>query len=135
MKCYRENEGGFSYQPWQGATQSMTGVAVLNLYLLTGSDRPEVTAAARFLRERPIDDGTRFTYYGTYYATQAAFQAGDQTWDAVWTNAQTRLLASQMPDGGWPQSRSGEEPGRTYATSMAVLTLSVPYRLLPIYQR
>ena len=27
------------------------------------------------------------------------------------------------------------EPGRIYRTTMAVLTLTVPYRLLPIYQR
>jgi hypothetical protein len=40
-----------------------------------------------------------------------------------------------MDDGGWPQSRNGEEPGRNYATSMALLTLAVPQNLLPIYQR
>jgi hypothetical protein len=135
MKCYREHEGGFAYQPGQGATEGMTGVAVLNLYLLAGSEKAEVQAAVKYLREHQIQDGTRFSCYGTYYATQAAFQAGGATWDAVWANSEKRLLASQMPDGGWPQSRSGEEPGRTYATTMAVLTLSVPYRLLPIYQR
>jgi hypothetical protein len=53
----------------------------------------------------------------------------------VWKTTQDQLLAVQMEDGGWPQSRQGEEPGRAYATSMAVLTLAVPYRLLPIYQR
>ena len=45
------------------------------------------------------------------------------------------LLPIQNPDGGWPQSTSSEEPGRVYATSMSLLTLTVPYRILPIYQR
>ena len=38
-------------------------------------------------------------------------------------------------DGGWPASPNGQEPGRVYATSMALLTLTVPYRLLPAYQK
>jgi hypothetical protein len=74
-------------------------------------------------------------YYSMYYSTQAAFQAGPPIWPVIWLVTQDRLLVTQMKDGGWPQSRSGEEPGRVYATAMSVLTLSVPYRLLPIYQR
>jgi hypothetical protein len=135
LRCYHKDKKGFGYQPWGEPTAGMTGVAVLNLYLLSGAERDEVKAGVALLREKLVKDDTRFSYYSTYYATQAAYQAGGETWQAVWANTQERLLASQMPDGGWPQSRSGEEPGRTYATSMAVLTLAVPYRLLPIYQR
>jgi hypothetical protein len=43
-------------------------------------------------------------------------------------------VKSQQPDGGWPPSASAaEEPGRTVATALSVLTLAVPYRLLPLY--
>jgi hypothetical protein len=135
LKCYNKLQRGFSYQPHQECTVSMTGVAVLNLYLLDAADAPEVAAGVRFLVEHPIARTTRFPYYSLYYATQAAFQAGEPAWPAVWGNAQDQLLSEQSPDGGWPQSRSGEEPGRIYATSLAVLTLSVPQRLLPTYQR
>jgi hypothetical protein len=139
LRCYRKEHRGFAYQPWGEATAGMTGVAVLNLYILDppepGRERDELKAGVAFLRERPVKDDTRFPYYSTYYAAQAAYQAGGETWEAVWRTSEERLLKSQMPDGGWPQSRSGEEPGRTYATAMAVLTLAVPYRLLPIYQR
>jgi len=48
---------------------------------------------------------------------------------------QEQLLGLQMSDGGWPQSKTSEEPGRAYATSLAVLSLSVPQKLLPTYQR
>ena len=39
----------------------------------------------------------------------------------------------QRKDGSW--SGGGEEGDPTYATAMAILTLGVPYRYLPIYQR
>ena len=101
---------------------------------VVAADRPEVDAV-KFLIEHPVKDDTPMPYYSMYYATQAAFQAGDPAWPPVWKVTLDRLLGSQMKDGGWPQSRNGEEPGRVYATSMAVLTMSVPQRLLPIYQR
>jgi len=46
------------------------------------------------------------------------------------------LLDQQRGDGSWI-SRSGEEKnlGVVYATALAVLSLSVRYHYLPIYQR
>ena len=135
LKCYNKLQHGFSYQPRQDPTASVTGVAVLNLYLLDAGGSAEVAGGVQFLLEHPVTRQTRFPYYTLYYSTQAAFQAGEPAWSAVWQNTQEQLLSIQSPDGGWPQSRSGEEPGRIYGTSMAVLTLTVPYRLLPTYQR
>lgn len=135
LRCYRADQKGFAYQPGSAPTAGMTGVGVLNLYLLDAAGRTELAEAGKFLLDKPIGEEARFLYYSEYYATQAAFQAGEPTWGAVWKNAQQRLGALQQADGGWAPSRSSEEPGRVYATSMALLTLSVPYRLLPIYQR
>ena len=135
LKCYRQDLRGFCYQPGQDVTLPMTGVGVLNLYLLGGADRPETAIAAKYLGEKFVTPETRFPYYAYYYTTQAAYQVGDNVWPAVWKVTQDQLLDQQQPDGGWPQSRSGEEPGRVYATAMSVLSLTVPYRLLPIYQR
>jgi hypothetical protein len=135
LKCYHKDQKGFSYQPGQEVTLPMTGVGVLNLHLLGGADRPEAAAAAETLGKKFVTPETRFPYYAYYYTTQAAYQAGDPIWPAVWKVTQDQLLDQQQPDGGWPQSRSGEEPGRIYATAMSVLSLTVPYRLLPIYQR
>jgi hypothetical protein len=144
QRCYRADQNGFAYQPGRDASIAMTGVGILNLYLLQAADAssasislnaPQLQPAGKFLQTHPVLDSTPMPYYAIYYATQAAFQAGGQTWDAVWSTTQARLLGAQNPDGGFPQSASSEEPGRVYATSMAVLSLAVPYRLLPIYQR
>jgi hypothetical protein len=136
LGCYRADRKGFSYQPGGEASAAMTGVGMLNLYLLDSHDRPQLADAAKYLVEHPVVDTTPEPYYGIYYTTQAAFQAGDPTWTWLWKITQSRLLPVQnKQDGGWPQSPSGQEPGRIYSTSMALLSLSVPYRLLPIYQR
>jgi hypothetical protein len=136
LKCYRADQGGFAYQPALDATEAMTGVGVLSLYLLGASERPEVSAAAPLLARQLVNDKTRYPCYATYYASRAAFQAGDPVWSTVWQGTMDRLLAQQLQsDGGWPVSHTTEEPGRVYATAMAVLTLSTPYRLLPVDQK
>lgn len=135
LQCYNKLQRGFAYQPHLDATPGMTGVAVLNLCLLDAGQRDEVQHGVQFILDHQTTDQTRFPYYTMYYVTQAAFQFGEPAWPPVWSNTRERLLKEQQPDGGWPQSRSGEEPGRVYATSMAVLTLCVPKSLLPTYQR
>jgi hypothetical protein len=135
LKCYRAEQKGFSYQPGGEATLSMTAAAVLDLQLLDRGARDEVRRATEFLDSHTVGGETEYPYYVRYYQTQAAFQVGGKLWPKVWERTQTKLLAAQQPDGAWPQSRTANEPGQTYATAMSVLTLSVPLRLLPTYQR
>lgn len=135
VRCYHPQQKGFAYTPGAEASMAMTGVGVLNLWLMDRGQSPEAQAAAAYLTSHSVEDNPRFEYYTHYYMTRAAFQAGESVWTTTWNRSSSQLLAKQMPDGGWPQSRSGEEPGRIYATAMAVLTLSTPNRLLPVDQR
>lgn len=141
VRCFRADQGGFSYQPGLDVAPSMTGVGVLSLQLLsprseaTATTRPEAQAGGALLAKTLVDDTTRFSYYSHYYVTQASFQLGGEVWAKVWNNARARLMASQVADGGWPPSTIAEEPDRVYTTAMSLLTLTVPYQILPIYQR
>ena len=49
---------------------------------------------------------------------------------------QEMLLKEQGGDGSW-EAANGEErnAGKVYSTSLAVLSLSVKYHYLPIYQK
>ena len=137
LRCYNANDKAFAYQPGQGVQPGDSGIGVLCLYLLDASEKhhEQIHAAVAYLAAHPIDEAAAFPYYGTYYITQAGFQHGGDAWAKIARPGLERLIKLQDKDGGWPPSKSGQEPGRVYATAMAVQALAVPYRLLPVYQR
>lgn len=135
LRCYNKGSNGFAYQPSGAVSPAMTGVGVLNLCLMDRASAPEVAGASAYITKLTLNDDTRFSYYSFYYVTHAAYQLGDSVWAKIWKMSSDHLASRQQEDGGWPQSRSGEEPGRIYATAMAILTLSTPNALLPVNQR
>lgn len=135
LRCYRKEEKAFAYQPWSPPSPAMAGVGILSLTLLDRGQSPEVKSAGGYLGTATLTDDTRFAYYSFYYVTHAAYQLGDPIWSRVWKLNSEHLIATQQKDGGWPTSRTPEEPGRMYATAMAVLTLSTPNALLPVLAR
>jgi hypothetical protein len=140
LRCYHPEKKGFSYQPGGDPTPGVTASAVLNLHLLYRSSRQEAATGAQFLLDNRIDNKTEYPCHARYYAAQAAFQSGGgEVWTRIWRRTRTALLeegpTKQEADGSWPQTRTANEPGRTYSTAMAVMTLSIPLRLLPTYQR
>jgi hypothetical protein len=136
LHCWRAEQKAFAYQPGGEVSLTMTAAAVLNLELLDRESRDEVRAGVKFLGAHAVADDTENPYYARYYVAQAAFQAGN-VWPEVWKQTQAKLLEAQKKekDGSWPQSRTANEPGKTYSTAVSVLTLSIPLRLLPTYQR
>jgi hypothetical protein len=136
LRCWKPEQKAFAYQPGGEVSISMTAAAVLNLELLDRGSRQEVRAGMKFLNSRAIGDETEYPFYARYYVAQGAFQAGGTAWPDIWKQTQGKLLQQQKKeDGSWPQSRTASEPGKTYSTAISVLTLSIPLRLLPTYQR
>jgi hypothetical protein len=140
LRCYRGRDGGFSYLVGAQISPSMTAAGLLNLHLLGVADRDEAADAARTLINKPVRGGTNF-YCAVFYAVLAGHVAGEDVWPALWKNAHEQLLPAQRrDDGSWP-ARPDEEPAgqgkpsRFYPTAMSVLTLAIPLRLLPLYDR
>ena len=78
----------------------------------------------------------RFGSYGIYYYAQGMYQSGDKYAKEAEKNVRDLLLKQQAGDGSWTSgNRSEQNVGKVYATSMAVLSLSVKYHYLPIYQK
>jgi hypothetical protein len=139
LRCHNQRQRGFGYMPGEAATPSMTGLALTCLHL-TGADQQLDTAPlSRLLIDRPVKDGDKYFYHGLYHTAQGAFQAGGPAWESTWRHASSTLLKMQRrEDGSWPKREDpggDDRKGRFYSTSMAVLTLSVPMRLLPMHQR
>ena len=74
-------------------------------------------------------------HYASFVCTQAMFQMGGKYWEQFFPPLVDVLLANQQANGSW-SSNSREKPfGSCYATSLCILSLSVPNQMLPIFQR
>ncbi|MCA9240893.1 MAG: hypothetical protein KDA37_11870, partial [Planctomycetales bacterium] len=111
--------------------------------LVLGGDRNLAmeNASATWLRRcsfrpynRGIIENDRY-HYGSFYMSQAAFLLGGDTWKQVYGGLTDVFLEEQNRDGSWNLDSVDPQFGKTYTTSLAVLALTPPYQLLPIYQR
>jgi hypothetical protein len=144
--CYVEREGAFVYGPYprdRHISRGMTGAGLLCLTLTGNHDAKMCRDVGRWMREHPFTDYNYHAtprdryHYGAYYASQAMFMAGGEEWAAFYPPLVETLIANQA-NGGWWQAEAAENDamfGNCYTTSLAILALTPPYQLLPIYQR
>ena len=131
---------------------AMTAVGMLCRQLLGGGYAAEIQAAADHLLRRETQSGGAGEgrhrlvgdLYYTYYATTAMFQFGGEYW-AAWNrlvrdplaNAQVSDAADERGQpvrGSWDPRKDywGPRGGRVYTTALALLSLEVYYRFLPV---
>lgn len=138
----QSDRGSFGYQKpgdRHDGSASLTGMAILSL-MLSGYHDSEAVMRARAYLESTYTDLPRenFHLYGLYYCTQAAFQLGGRTWEMMGPWLYDRYIPLQQPNGSWNRGvggRGAETTTEVYRTSLILLSLAVPYRQLPIYQR
>ena len=137
--------GGFSYassETYTHSSFSMTAAGILCLALAGKYDHSATQDAAAFLSRFDADrpgafrsGGRNWPYYACYYITQASIQVGGRTWLVCMRECAGYLLERQTPNGLWPTEGSAAAYGPAYSTSMAIIALTPPLQLLPIYQR
>ncbi len=125
--------GGVAYQPMSSHGDGVTRAAIGTLVYAIGKrkDTPEYKAVSEFIKRR-MDQNTRsgYAFYNLYYMAQALFQSDFEAWKAWNRRTIERLQGMQQEDGSFTSSY-----GSAYGTGMAILTLALNYRLLPIYER
>ncbi|MEZ6094447.1 MAG: prenyltransferase/squalene oxidase repeat-containing protein [Pirellulaceae bacterium] len=141
LNC-QTRDGAFAYMPGGGpSSTSMTGIAVLCLELCGEHGNEDLLAAGDFILNQPpqmtdpIGNPIRFRYYAWYYCGQAMFQLGGKYWNEFAPVMYDSLLENQSADGSWKYPENFFVYNTTYPTSVAILTLTVSARQLPIYQR
>lgn len=124
-----------SYEPGQYPSYSTAAAGLLALQVCGDYDSPEVTGSAEWLREQLVTVDERYFYYGTYYYSQGMQKRGGEYAAIARQVTEKLLLNEQDRDGSW-QGRDGQErgAGKVYSTALAILSLSVKYHFLPIYQ-
>jgi hypothetical protein len=139
--------GAFHYQKGSGSrsTFPLTAAGVTALHGLGIYSDDAIRQGLEFLR-REMDDfnsefgpqrrGHYFFWYGHYYGVQAMYTAGTSGginyWKSYFEELRALLIATQRPDGSWPNDPG---PGDAFGTAVACLILEIPYRYLPIFQR
>lgn len=131
----------YRYLPDGGEfTPAMTAEGLLcRMYLGWKRENPRLTAGVRWLVENHLPQSDQRNLYYWYYGTQVMHHYGGPSWDR-WNRAVRQLLVeSQRTSGKYPGSWEpddyewGAQGERIFVTSLAVCTLEVYYRHLPLF--
>jgi len=133
-QCQNPADGGFRYMLNAGGSafpRSAAGVA--SLYYAGVYEDDSISRGLEYLLSQKssiaYQSGGHY-YYGQYYAVQTMYLAGGAYWADWYPRIRDELVRRQNDDGSWDSNH-----GAAYGTSMGLLTLQIPNRLLPIFQR
>jgi hypothetical protein len=135
-KC-ANSDGGIAYSlNSRGESRpAITAAAVATLYNAGQYDNPIALKALEYLKKNfdlgsnRMSDGHGF--YEMLYISQAMYLSGEENWKLYFPNTLNKLIKLQDNEGSW----KGDYVGDVYGTSIALLTLQLPYQYLPILQR
>jgi len=145
-RCYKSKRDGqgkpedlksaCAYEPGQHPEYAMASAGLLSLQVCGAYDSPEVKGSADWLKEKKVEYGSEWYFYGTYYYAQGMFQRGGDHAAHARKTVEEALLPKQDAQGWWLGVHGQERgAGKVYCTSMAALSLAVKHHYLPIYQR
>ena len=133
----RSDAAAFSYEPYGGRqTFSTTAAGLLSLQVCGQYDALEVVGSANWLMKSPPEVNEPWFFYGCYYYAQGMYQRGGDHAATARQKTEQMLISAQSEDGSWyPRNGNEKSAGAVYATSLALLSLSVHHHFLPIYQK
>lgn len=150
-KCYLTNENrkvhGYLVGNTKACTRAMAGAGILAMAHAGKHESEAALQSAEWILRHDFQDynATEPVYndrglpdryhYGAVICAQAMFQLGGNYWKQFFPPLVDTLLANQQPDGAWPPEKADRQYGSCYSTALAVLSLSVPNQMLPIFQR
>ncbi len=129
---------GYSGSPG-GGSDAVTSIAVLVYAIARQKELPQYEKALSYLKGRSLTAQSGMEGYPTYtryYRAQALFQGDVDAW-GVWNDGLVQELKKmQGKDGSFSGfAGRGGGFGGTVDTSLALLSLAVNYKFLPIYER
>ncbi len=143
-RLYQPKSGAFNYAfDNKFTTRAMTGAGILSFSLGGKHGDERALRAGDYLLQHPFtrynigEDFHEHFFYSCFYASQGMFQLGGKHWREFYPPLARTLVANQRRDGSWDRDCHDydQQFGQSYSTALAVLALSPPYQLLPIFQR
>lgn len=144
-RCFDASQNRFLYglEPMdRHASRAMDGAGILAMSLGGVHHSEAASRAGDYLLRHPFSrynhveaQEERF-FYSAFYCSQAMFHLGGRHWEEFYPILMTTLTRNQQPAGCWHvESHSDGMWGNTYTSALAILALTPPYQLLPIFQR
>lgn len=128
----------YAYKPGQSRKPSTTAIGLLcRMYMGWGPDMEAIKKGVGYLST--VGPSPNNMYYN-YYASQVLRHYGGDEWTKWNIVMREQLIKRQVrkgpAKGSWkPQGAHHELGGQLYETVLAVLTLEIYYRHLPLYQQ
>jgi hypothetical protein len=126
------SNGTVGYSGGPGGGESMARSAIATLVFAVGKRRdwPQYAATSKYLSTNMGHLEGGHPFYFEYYMAQALFQSDFEAWTKWKRENATKLRNTQQEDGSFNSSY-----GQAYSTAMALLSLALDFRMLPIYER
>jgi len=132
--CWHEPSAGFGYRQSAETNFNRAGAGVVCLQSIGLYEDPVIPKAVETIFKKGLEamkepDRTHeHFWYGHYYASVALYHYGGDRWKEYYRKVCEMVMNDwQKTPAYWQHS--------TLPTSWAILTIGVPYRYLPIYQR
>jgi hypothetical protein len=145
-RTFDKEDGVFIYTTAKGDSHSraMAGAGILALAHAGFHNSEEAQTSARWLQkyglaEYNTNGGLRLDryHYSLFNACYAMYQLGGTHWAQFFPPTVRALLAGQAADGSWEAESFQRDRafGKSYTTSLVVLSLGAPNQFLPVFQR
>ena len=131
------DDGGISYRVGQpGSRPAITAAAVATMYNAGQYEDPIALKALEYIKRLLAGNAHAYPsggheYYAMLYASQAMYLSSEENWNQYFPRVRDHLIKAQSGSGGW----TGDGIGEVYGTSIALVTLQLPYAYLPVFQR
>ncbi|MFM7206546.1 MAG: squalene--hopene cyclase [Planctomycetaceae bacterium] len=130
---------GYSGGPG-GGSDAVTSIGVLVYAIARQKGLPQYATSSAYLKGRSLggEQGAMEGYptYTRYYRAQALFQADVAVWEKWNAGLVKEMKSMQAKDGSFAGfAGRGGGFGGTVDTSLALLSLAVNYKFLPVYER
>ena len=147
IKKSSNSDGGISYRVGQsGSRPAITAAAVSTMYNGGEYEHPVAKKALAYMKKLLKANGNALggghRYYAIFYAAQGMYLTTDKddpanrdNWKSYFPRCRDDLISKQVKSGSLKGSWNGDGVGSVYGTSIAIVTMQLPYAYLPIFQR
>ena len=141
--CFDRTSHTFLYRHKRTYSRGLAGAGIVSFSLAGEHESEMAQLAGKWLLGQSFESYNLSRhqhdhyFYSAYYCSHAMFQLGGDYWATFYPPLMRTLTKHQRGDGSWDRESLAltGRYGNAYSSALAILALTPPYQILPIYQR